>query len=102
IGSRTARRITRSVLMLTTAGKTFATAKTAGSAAGSPWPKHDVDLANPQSAKVVSANRLLPCIPICAVQITGAPRHCQLAARANGCRLNLECERPSPLEQTWN
>jgi hypothetical protein len=34
------------VLMFTTAGKTFAIARTAGSAAGSAWAKHDVDLVN--------------------------------------------------------
>src|SRR5207248_2295170 len=41
--------------MLTTVGKTFATANTAGSAAGSVWAKHDVDLASAKSSAAVAA-----------------------------------------------
>src|SRR5437867_1871391 len=46
----------RSVLIFTTAGKTFATAKTDGSEAGSACAKEDVDLAKMRSA-ATSARR---------------------------------------------
>ena len=56
------RRTTRSVLIFTTAGKTFATAKTAGSEAGSACAKHGAEFvqhsratASPQTTRLGSA-----------------------------------------------
>src|SRR5438477_13007837 len=64
--------------MLTTAGKTFAIARTAGSAAGSAWAKLDVDLANTKT-HVPTPNQIFA-VPICAVQVTELPQHCQLGS----------------------
>src|SRR5215475_10859975 len=58
-GSRTVRRTTRSVLIFTTAGKTFATAKTAGSEAGSAsaFAKHGAEAATVKNAANVQTAR---------------------------------------------
>src|SRR5438477_3119308 len=56
-GSRTVRRTTRSVLIFTTAGKTLATAKTAGSEAGSACPKHDGEAATVNKAATTQTAR---------------------------------------------
>src|SRR5215475_16064046 len=58
-GSRTVRRTTRSVLIFTTAGKTFATAKTAGSEAGSACAcaKHGAEAATVKKAANVQTAR---------------------------------------------
>src|SRR5260370_41670520 len=106
--------------MLTTPEKTFAIARTAGSAAGSAWAKLDVDLANAKT-HVPTPNQIFA-VAICAVQVTELPQHCQLgsgsvatslcdvartcyshvatslAAVLNGCRLNVPCPVQSPLE----
>src|SRR5207302_4454407 len=100
--------------MLTAAGKTFAIARTAGSAAGSAWAKLDVNLANTKT-HVPTPNQIFA-VPICAVQVTELPQHCQLgsgsvatghmatalAAVHNGCRLNVPCPLQSPLELIWS
>src|SRR5438094_8867957 len=57
-GSRTVRRTTRSVLMFTTAGNTLATAKTAGSDAGSACAKQDVHAATTPSATASTRSRI--------------------------------------------
>src|SRR5947209_6715388 len=67
--------------MLTTAGKTFAIARTAGSAAGSAWAKLDVDLANTKT-HVPTPNQIFA-VPICAVQVTELPQHCQLVRESS-------------------
>src|SRR5215470_10755744 len=56
-GSRTVRLTTRSELIFTTAGKTFATAKTAGSEAGSACAKHGAEVANISNAATAQTVR---------------------------------------------
>jgi hypothetical protein len=53
--------------MLTTAGKTFPTARTDGSEAGSACAKEDVDLAKeiPQRIKIALKSALFACISPC-------------------------------------
>src|SRR5581483_4337950 len=70
--------MTRSVLMLTTAGKTFATARTVGSAAGSAWAEAVLGFAETRR-KAITARQIVRAIPMSAVQLTKRAEHCQLA-----------------------
>src|SRR5689334_10463797 len=71
--------------MLTTVGSTLATARTAGSAAGSAWAKRDV--ASPK--KIVARSRAgFGRGRNIGQQVTKSRSHCQLAAGGNGRRLN--------------
>src|SRR5499427_4682291 len=74
--------------MFTTAGKTLATAKTAGSAAGSAWAKHNVDFAKAHSARRISARQLFPCVPIRESASNEA------ASALSTCRARCSCRRP--------
>src|SRR5215472_9406592 len=100
MGSRTLRRITRSVLILTTAGNTLATARTAGSAAGSAWAAHDDDPAINSAPAQINASEIFRGITMGGLQITRLRRHCQLAARRNHRRLNASCPQHLAPERT--
>src|SRR5437868_1845178 len=73
--------MTRSVLMLTTAGKTFATANTVGSAAGSAWAEAVSRFAKLKT-KAISAAQIVRGIPMSAEQLTKRVEHCQLGRLA--------------------
>jgi hypothetical protein len=82
--SRTVRLTTRSVLIFTTAGKTFATAKTAGSEAGSACAKHGAEAATLGTPRPRKQHDFSDAY---AQQVTRRPSDCQLAAMRNHPRL---------------
>src|SRR4051812_9932796 len=87
-GSRTRRRTTRSVLMFTTAGKTFATASTAGSDAGSACPKTGAGATakRPANESIRHWRNVIG-----EGEVTGVLSHCQLARSSDDGRLNEPC-----------
>src|SRR5438876_10260090 len=91
----------RSVLIFTTAGKTFASAKTAGSEAGSACANPPVNLAKriPQVPARVRINWRRGCI--LTQQVTENCSYCQLAQQRNSRRLKLVCGLPWRLGPIW-